>query len=331
MFMANEDVRRDLEAVPDNSLMVLPRRPSAEGAASAEAPINDFPLDALPPRMREMVEATAGQLQVPSALPACCALSSVSAALGPGLEIQTTHGRTMRGNIFVAAGVPSGVGKTETFNAILEPIYNLQKALEAEAEKRKPRLEVDNLVLDAQIKRLKRDIIEHAESGVEAPGLRERLAALLDERRHQPVTPRIVCEDCTSAALEALLERNAMLSASDEAGGSILANLLGRFTKSSDENIFVRAYSGGRSGGVDRISRMSLRVDRPCLTVLWLMQPNKLHALYAHKGFREDGLLARVLTCRIDAQPQPDESDDAAISSSIKHNWQLLLDDVYKA
>ena len=329
-FTANE------EAVPPEKLEVvsLPRRASAASAASAEIPASDFPVDALPPTMREMVEAVARHLQVPEALAACCALPCVSAAVGPGLEIETTSGRTLRGNIYVAVGVPSGAGKTETFNLMLEPIFSLQEWLEAEAQERLARLEVDKVVVEAQIKRLKAEIIAYADVGEDAPALRDKLAALLEQHKHQPFCPRIVCDDSTGAALEKLLARNAMLSASDEAGGAILGNLAGRFTKGTDESIYVRAYSGGRHGGVDRISRHSLKVDRPCLTVLWLMQPNKLHALYAHKGFREDGLLARVLTCRIDTQPHevdPDNNDNAAISREIKSQWQQLLDDLYAA
>jgi len=34
------------------------------------------------------------------------------------------------------------------------------------------------------------------------------------------------------------------------------------------------------------------------------MQPYKLDALFAQQHFREDGMLARVLPCRIETQPQ---------------------------
>jgi len=54
-----------------------------------------------------------------------------------------------------------------------------------------------------------------------------------------------------------------MFSASDEAGTAILGNLLGRFTKGSDEGIYVRAYSGGYHAGVDRVGRDSVRLADP--------------------------------------------------------------------
>src|SRR5207249_6269499 len=101
---------------------------------------------------------------------------------------------------------------------------------------------------------------------------------------------------------------------------------MGRFTKGSDEGIYVRAYSGGNHGGVDRIGRESVRLPDPCLTFLWLMQPNKLDALYSHQRFREDGLLARVLTCRIETRPSKSMSPCPAdrYSRVVRQEWHEL-------
>ena len=317
-----------------NPIKDAPKTASAASAASVAASSvsktaapRPFPIDSLPPVLLDIVETVADSLQVPDVLPACCALAAISAAIGSGLRIRTYGDRTLRGNIYVVAGVPSGSGKTEAFNAVLEPVFEHQRWLDEKAKQRRSLTEVDRFVMADQIKKLKAEIIRQNETGNEAPELRKKLASLLEQQADQTTdSDRILCDDVTGAALEKLLSRNPMFSASDEAGTAILGNLMGRFTKGSDEGIYVRAYSGGYHGGVDRIGRERVRLADPCLTLLWLMQPSKLDTLFSQRHFREDGLLARVLACRIETRPRKYDSRRPADSYSraVRQEWREL-------
>jgi hypothetical protein len=312
-----------------NPIKDAPKAASVASAASVAAPpvMRPFPVKALPPALLDIVETVADSLQVPDVLTACCALAATSAAIGSGLRIHTHGDRTLRGNIYVVAAVPSGSGKTEAFNAVLEPVFERQRWLDDKAERRRGLAEVDRIILADQLKKMKAEVIGQYESGNDAPELRKKLAALLEQQnQNRTNSQRILCDDVTGAALEKLLSRNPMFSASDEAGTAILANLLGRFTKGSDEGIYVRAYSGGYHGGVDRIGRERVRLPDPCLTLLWLMQPAKLDTLFSQRHFREDGLLARVLACRIETRPRKVHSRRfaARYRDAVRQEWREL-------
>ena len=286
-----------------------------------------FPLNALPPQVQDIVDSVADRLQVPHELPACCALATISAAIGSGLRVRTIGDRTLRGNIYIVVSVPSGSGKTETFNDVLKPVFERQRWLDDQAKRRWSVVEVDRIVLADEIKMLKTAIRREHESGNDTTELKKKLAALLVKQRVLIANPnRILCDDATGAALERLLSHSPMFSASDEAGTAILGNLMGRFGKGSDEAVYVRAFSGGYHGGVDRVGRESVRLDDPCLTVLWLVQPHKLDELYAHQRFREDGLLARVLVCRIESRPRQVTPPKFAASyfDAVREEWGEL-------
>ena len=319
----------------------MPNSASAASVASVATPSElnavvdrSFPVSALPPIMRNMVEMVADSLRVPDALPACCALAAVSAAIGSGLRIRTGGNRTLRGNIYIAAGVASGSGKSEVFKTILEPVFEQQRWLDVQGKQTQSRKQVDRMLLDDSIRKLKAELIRENDLGNAAPGLKKKLATLLDRKAALTVAARqIVCDDATGAALEKLLSRNPMFSASDEAGDAILGNLMGRFSRGTEEGIYLRAYSGGYHGGVNRIGRDSVKLTDPCLTVLWLMQPRKLNTLFCQQSFREDGLLARILACQIETRPQKIDLQQPAetMSKDVLVDWQKLWLDLHES
>jgi len=311
---------------------------SVTAPAATDQAEQPFPIQALPPALRKLAKSVSAEFQVPVALPACCILSAVSAAIGSGLCIDTGNGRHLRGNIYIAAGVASGSGKTEVYRAILKPVFEQQRWLNLEASKAQPARELKLVELEADMRLVKKQLLLARENGGQTDPSREKLAGLMARkaRLKQALSWRIVCDDATGAALEKLLSRNPLLSASDEAGDAILGNLLGRFGRHTDEGIFLRAFSGGYHAGVDRIGRESVRLDDPCLTVLWLMQPGKLETLFAQQKFREDGLLARILPCRIETKLQkrsrsPANERGQQHSQELRRDWDRLWQSLHEA
>src|SRR2546429_6836761 len=86
-----------------------------------------------------MVKEVARTMRVPEALPGCCALTVVSAAVGVGLMLRNGD-KLCRGNLYVIAGAQSGTGKTECLRPIIEPFYEFEQKLAEETGKK--RLEV---------------------------------------------------------------------------------------------------------------------------------------------------------------------------------------------
>jgi replicative DNA helicase len=87
-----------------------------------------LPLDALPPGVRNEVEAVAGSLQVPSDLVALLALGSLSASVAGKVEVSVRSGWREVLNLYAATILPPASRKSPAFEAMTAPL----RAWEAE-------------------------------------------------------------------------------------------------------------------------------------------------------------------------------------------------------
>lgn len=103
----------------------------------------------------------------------------------------------------------------------------------------------------------------------------------------------------------------------------MINNLLGRYSKQdrTDETIYLKTWSG-EPCRVHRIGRESVLLKRPCLSVLWLVQPDKIDTLVATEAFIHGGLLPRLLVCHTGCQPKPILDESSAIPIEVEDNWR---------
>src|SRR4030095_12039479 len=119
----------------------------------------------------------------------------------------------------------------------------------------------------------------------------------LDQIEAKLREPVLSCEDVTGKKLGVLLAHNDEQLASLSADALAIVNiLLGRYNKldRTDEGIYLKAFTGDRCK-VDRQSRESVLLESPCLTALWLTQPDKLDSLLAERSLSDGGLIPRIL------------------------------------
>jgi len=267
-----------------------------------------FPIWTLPESVADMARAIASTERTPVSLSGVCTLGFLSAAIGKGLDIQSGPDRHTRGNVYLLASAESGSGKSESFRHAAKPFNEFESALlEAWRSSTLPGLGAEKDILEAEIGKLKR------EAG-NADGLDERgeIKAKLKEKKIALANietllhaPAITVEDVTTEKLAALLAANGetLASISPDAG-AIVNNLLGRYSNidRTDESVYLKAFSGD-----------FLRVDRqknpepvllknPCLTALWLTQPDKLETLLGKKELTDGGLIPRLLVCHTNAE-----------------------------
>ncbi len=102
----------DLQATPPKNVsrpaIMLPEEADEMEAAQ-------FPVDALPFAMANIINSVSACERVPLALPAVCALGIVSAAIGAGLQVASGPNRVTRGNLYLLASAESGSSKSGTF------------------------------------------------------------------------------------------------------------------------------------------------------------------------------------------------------------------------
>ena len=146
----------------------------------------------------------------------------------------------------------------------------------------------------------------------------------LEKRLHAPT---LSCEDITSEKLADLLSKNDEQLASLSADALSIVNiLLGRYNKldRTDEGLYLKAFSGDPCT-VHRMSRDPISLESPCLTALWLTQPDKLQSLLDERSLNEGGLIPRILTCHTNCEPREIGKNPPSISISVEKAYAGLI------
>jgi replicative DNA helicase len=287
-------------------------------------------VDALPPFAAEFVQDVATELQVPVALPGCCALGVISASVGH-LEINTWAGRALGANLYIMAGARSGAGKSQTFAPVCAPLLEIEAEVRAHWESQRRPHALGNQLLFRQeqqdLKKSLREISDPKEKG-EIAGRLIELQSKFDALESELKKPTLLCEDITPQKLEELLLRNGekIFSASPDAG-SALSHLL---HNRSNVTIYVKAFSRDYAR-TDRIVRNQVALTRPTLTILWLMQPDRLERLFRSENLADSGFLPRLLACQVNTELSKIDSSAPAVSVDATAKWSQFVRSVFNA
>ena len=315
-------------------VIALGRKQAAENAAVALATAEDdqeisqpFPTECLPGVCAEMVRLVALNLRVPEGMPGSAVLSMLSAGLGAGLHGCFLPGKETFPNLFVLLGARSGTGKSEVRRLCCKPLYEVDQEIREQwrteqfgilkAESDLAKREARNL--SSQLKQTATDD--------ERTKLQQQLAAIRAKQaqcEQQMREPQLLVEDVTVQRLAALLETNneVITSLSSEAGDAV-NNLLGRYNKleRTDESIYVKTFSGDPHN-VDRQGKPSIRLKRPLMSLLWMVQPDKIKTLADQPSLLNGGFLARCLfyESRAELAYLDDEETEVPLAVSTDYN-----------
>ncbi len=118
-------------------------------------------------------------------------------------------------------------------------------------------------------------------------------------------------------------EQLASLSAD---AGEIVNVLLGRYNKldRTDEGVYVKAFTGDCCK-VDRQISEPVLLESPCLSALWLTQPDKLESLLAERSLSDGGLIPRFLVCHTHCEAREIIKDAPKISASVEKDYTNLI------
>ena len=252
-----------------------------------------FPLDALPPPLREHVEDIARAHKVPVDLPAMSALGAVAAAAARRVEVQIgdTHREPL--NLYVAGVAGSGERK----KAAMQPLAPLQKIERELQEATLPAVAVARerrQLAEARLKHL-REQAAKAKDPHERQELEKEAEHLAQHPPVVPSLPRLLVSNTTPEKLEELLaeQDGAMCMVSEEAG-SVFEIAAGRYAKDGGAQLdtLLVAYDGGDINTA-RVTRDGARVRHPALSIILTPQPIILRGFRAHPEFQHRGLVAR--------------------------------------
>ena len=253
----------------------------------------DFPTGALPDVLRHWVEAESRATQTPADLAALLALSVCSACIARRVVVEPRPVWHEPVNLFTAVLLEPGNRKSAVFAGAMKPLRELEAELIEAARPIVARAQSDRRQDEARLRKLERLAAEKgdAEARHEAGNL---AADLADEA--EPVLPRLIVDDATVEKLGIMLAEQGGRIASMSPEGGVFDLMAGLYSKSGIPQFGV--YLIGHSGDdliTDRVSRKSVRVERPALTCAYAMQPAVIEGLAEKAAFRGRGLLARFL------------------------------------
>jgi hypothetical protein len=285
-----------------------------------------FLLASLPPLVEAIAKEVCATERVPESLVGCCALGILSASIGAGLAVQSASNRVTRGNIYLLASAESGSGKSETFRHMAKPFQQFEmERINRWKELDRPDAIAMRQLLEVDIKQCKNQYAQQHEDDIGEELKRFELE--MEELKKRLHPPFLSCEDITNEKLGDLLSKNdEQLASLSSDALSIVNILLGRYNKvdRTDEGLYLKAYSGDPYQS-HRISRDPIQLKSPCLTALWLTQPDKLQSLLDERSLNEGGLIPRILACHTDCEPREIGKNPPSISSSVEKAYAGLI------
>ena len=315
----------DLVAAMLNAEIATPVLDGANRDEPSQA-AEPFPLYCLPSIIEAMAKDVCATERVPERLVGCCALGILSASIGAGLAVRSASNRVTRGNIYVLASAESGSGKSETFRHIAKPFQQFEMdRIERWKEQDRPDAIAKRDLLEVDIKECKKQYAKERDNDINEEVKKFELEIEeLEKRLHMPT---LTCEDITSEKLADLLSKNDEQLASVSSDALSIVNiLLGRYNKldRTDESLYLKAFSGDPCV-VHRMSRDPIFLKSPCLTALWLTQPDKLQSLLDERSLNEGGLIPRILACHTNCGPREIGKNPPSISISVEKAYAGLI------
>ncbi|MFP8871378.1 MAG: DUF3987 domain-containing protein, partial [Myxococcota bacterium] len=283
----------------------------------------EFPTDALPTLLRQWVEAESHATQTPAALAALLALAVCSAAIARRVVVQPRLGWQEPVNLFVAILLDSGNRKSAVFGDAMNPSRELEAELIETARPTVAREQSDRRQDETRLRKLEKKAGEKGD--IETRAESRDLAADL-ANQPEPSLPRLIVDDATSEKLGMMLADQGGRIASMSPEGGVFDLMAGLYSKSGMPQFGV--YLMGHSGDdliTDRVSRESVRVERPALTCAYAMQPSVIEGLAEHAAFRGRGLLARFLYAAPESWIGRREIAPTPVSDAIREKYRQIV------
>lgn len=282
------------------------------------------PIDAFPDTMRDYIEAVAVDTGAPLDLVAWCALATIGAA---------TRGRyvmspkpTWRESMHIQTTqiVASGGGKSPAYNAITAPLkaWDAQQAEAGRKALGEWRLKGKRLA--AAEKQAQRDADKTGSGQADKQRALESVQQdILAHENEKPYAKHIVVNDITPQAIWKFLHRQEGSGAAFSAEGEFFRNV-NRYGDAPVWEPVLKGFTGDghetrRAGDEDDDGRL---IPRPIFALSLALQPQVVEDLGQVRGFRELGVLARLLM----VFPQP-VAERGNLSTSVPAELQEWWDD----
>ena len=303
--------------------MSKPRKKTAEYSSNW--------IDALPNVLKERSLLCAKERQVPFEIALLVSLSAIATAVGKGLVVDSGRWRMTRGNLFILVGTASGIGKSEVFRDLYQPILDFDSELSqwwvSEAT---VRARAGEELLKAQISGIRSAIRQIPRGGdLKIFRMLQKAVSKRELCAHFMNPPSLLADDATSEALGELM------SCSNETISTVSADA--RYTlkrlsvaNSKEESFYLKGFSGDLTLS-NRISRRSVTLRTPCLSALFLTQRDAYRSFIVNAVKNRSGLLPRFLHGDFKSTTDIPAGFDLRRAATVRNHYKLRVTEIIEA
>ncbi|TWD80386.1 uncharacterized protein DUF3987 [Kribbella amoyensis] len=285
-----------------------PMAPPATSQATTAGPVWDgapvplktdrllrpFPVDVFPGWLADQVSAVAEATQTPADLAGSVALACLSTAAGGKVLVQVDRSWLEQVNLYTVTALPPGSRKSPVFRAMTGALTSAEQALREATGERRVEAELAARIAHARAEQLAKKAealtVNPQEALADATAAAKEAAGIV-----VPALPQLMTDDVTPEACVSLMAAHDGRIAVLSAEGDVFATLTGtRYSAAPNLGVFLKGHAGDPIQ-VDRKGRESESIERPALTLGVTTQPGTLQGLAAQPGFRDRGVLARIL------------------------------------
>lgn len=249
--------------------------------------------DILPGWAGDFARAVTANAETPFELAAALVMATASTACARRLKVEVSSGHREPSNLWIVAALAPGNRKSSVQSLTVKPLMNWEAR---QAEILRPAI----LETESEIKTTRARVEDLRKRAAKSKNPEEysRLSgeiAQLEADMPEPITPPVLLTtDSTQERLGVLLAQHGERMAWLSSEGGLFDILAGRYSKGANLDLVLKAHSGDFDRA-DRMTRGSVILKCPLLTVGLSPQPAMLHGLTEQPGFRGRGLLARFL------------------------------------
>ena len=282
----NSDMVNNTVIIPENNPEIKWEKPKP---LEKEVKLPAFPLDSLPPVVRNYVKAVSESTATPIDMSAVASLAVIAGTVQGKFKIRGKPDYFEPLNIYTLIIANPGERKSAIVNAMTKFVNEYEREIN---KGRRAEIDRQQIELNAKEKRIK--FLEGKNKADEAFELKTECRELED----QQVKPlRLIADDVTPEALGSLLADNDGKLSIISAEGGFFDTLAGKYSNTVSCDIVLKAHSNDPIG-VDRKGRQTEYIPEPTLTILLAVQGNVVECMFDNQAFKARGLIARFLYCK---------------------------------
>ena len=309
-----ENSAAELKNAAGAFLPFKPLKPSADS-------LPPFPIDCLPSRLRNYVEAVAIHTQTPMDMAAGAALGVLAACLQGKVKVEGNIGHYEQTSLYIFLIAPPGSRKSAVIHAMTAAIEDYEQKYNEGNKTAMRRNKQERESLQRDINRLTRQLEVKYDTLTELE-LQHTQDKLVELPEIKPL--QIFTDDCTSESMIRLLKDNHGRMALISAECGAFDNIVGRYTKKPNLDVWLKGICGDTIR-VDRINREPDYIRNPALSMIISAQPGVLSELMQSSLLDGRGFLARLFYINIPSAAMPKSFRSAPIPATIREDYDHLI------